>query len=298
VTPESAQRDTVPFADTFIVSHPAMVGPRRISAASHFPSRFFGPPHCQNGGGTLGKTTIPAGFREFDERQNVKTLGNSPTGPPSCGGSPALNEQVEARQYVCQQGTRLSPAILPIRGIFGLAPLEFRVTMPSHPVNSEDAAVNAEDPMRDAVALAQRVELRGTANPDTIVAGFRSDGRLLMYFGEDPYYQFDAQGRLRRALVDGRLFRTQGSGLASLTRATSPDATVLLRHDLDSDELAKFLRAMLTQVGALRKGLATGALEIARQVPADAPIVERLVKCLEVILSAAGALAPAINRMR
>jgi hypothetical protein len=170
--------------------------------------------------------------------------------------------------------------------------------MPSHPANSEDAVVNTEDPMRDAVALTERVELRGTANGDTIVAGFRGDGRLLVYFGEDPYYQFDAQGRLRRALVDGRLFRTQGTGMVSLTRATRSDATVLLRHDLDPDELAQFLRAMLTQVGALREGLATGAWKIVRQVPADVPIVERLVKSLEVISRAAGALAPAINRMR
>jgi hypothetical protein len=171
-------------------------------------------------------------------------------------------------------------------------------TMRSQPANSEDAAVNSEDPMRDAVALTERVELRGTASPDAIVAGFHRDGRLSLYLGEEPYYQFDARGRLRRALVDGRLFRTQGTGLAALTRAPSVEAALLVRHDLNPDELGQFLRAMLAQVGALRDALATGALEVVRQVPSDAAIVERLVQSLEAILSAAGALAPAINRMR
>jgi hypothetical protein len=170
--------------------------------------------------------------------------------------------------------------------------------MPSQPANSEDVAINSEDPMRDAVALAERVELRGTESSEAIVAGFHRDGRLSLYLGEDPYYQFDPQGRLRRALVDRRLFRTQGTGLAALTRVPSADAAVLVRHDLDPAELAQFLQAMLTQVGALRESIATGALEVVRQVPSDAPIVERFVESLEAILSAAGALAPAINRMR
>jgi hypothetical protein len=170
--------------------------------------------------------------------------------------------------------------------------------MASQPVDSEDAAVNAEDPMRDAVALTERVEIRGNDVPDAILAGFHRDGRLSLYFGEDPYYQFDARGGLRRAMVEGRLFRTQGTGLAALTRAPSAEAALLVRHDLDPNELGEFLRVMRTWVGALREGLTTGALEVVRQIPADAPIVERLIESLEVIMSAESALAPAINRMR
>ncbi|HET6328810.1 MAG TPA: hypothetical protein VFG04_29265 [Planctomycetaceae bacterium] len=170
--------------------------------------------------------------------------------------------------------------------------------MPSQPANSEDAAVKPEDPMRDAVALTERVELRGNGDSDLIVAGFHRDGRLSLYFGEDPYYQFDSQGGLRRALVGDRLFRTQGTRLAALTRVPTAGALVLARRDLDREELGVFVRAMLAQVGELREGLVAGALEAVRQVPSEAPIVERLAESLTLILSAAGALAPAINRMR
>lgn len=170
--------------------------------------------------------------------------------------------------------------------------------MPSQPANSKDAVADSENPMRDAVALTERIELRGNGYRNAIIAGFHRDGRLSLYFGEDPYYQFDPSGRLRRALVGGRLFRTQGTALAVLTRAASEEAALLVRHDLEPDELGQFLRVMLALVGELRAGLVAGVFEVVRQIPADAAIVERLVESFAVILSAEGALAPAINRMR
>jgi hypothetical protein len=170
--------------------------------------------------------------------------------------------------------------------------------MPINPANPQDRSANSEDPMRELVALAERVELRSPGRAGTIVAGFRRDRRLSVYFGDDPYYQFDLDGRLRRAFVDGRLFRTQGNGLAALTRATTADATLLLRRDLNPRELEAFLRGMLEQVGSLREALAGGSLEVVRQVPEGSVITGRLVGSLDAIMTAAGELAPAINRIR
>jgi hypothetical protein len=164
--------------------------------------------------------------------------------------------------------------------------------------NSANRDANSEDPMRDAVALTERVELRSPGCLQTIVAGFRRDNLLTVYWGEDPYYQFDDQGRLRRAVVDGRLFRTQGSGLAQLTREYEPEAAVLLRHDLDPAELAEFRQAMLARVRELHEALAVGHLQPVRQVPPERPVIERLVTGLETVLHAAGELAPAINQTR
>ncbi len=152
--------------------------------------------------------------------------------------------------------------------------------------------------MREAVALTERVELLSPADSPTIVAGFRPNGFLTVYWGDDPYYQFDDQGRLRRAVVDGRLFRTQGGGLAQLTREDEPDAAVLLRHDLDPAELADFRQAMLSRVRELHETLASGHVQIIRQVPPEGPVIERLVSGLETVLHGAGELAPAINQTR
>jgi hypothetical protein len=159
-------------------------------------------------------------------------------------------------------------------------------------------AVTPEDRMQDAVALVERIELRGRAITPTIEAGFRSDGRLSLFFGDDPYYQFDPEGRLRRAFVDGQIFLTTGSGLKSLTRGRGTKATILVRHDLASTEAEQFLRTMLDHVGRLRQAIASGDLHTERQVPAKGPIVQRLCRSLEAIVSANGALAPPINRTR
>jgi hypothetical protein len=156
----------------------------------------------------------------------------------------------------------------------------------------------SEDLMRELVALSERVELQGPAVADRIVAGFRRDGRLSIYFGEDCCYQFDPEGRLRRALIDGRLYRTQGNGLAALSRGRNADETVLIRHDLDSAELEQFVGQMVERLRALHDAVSSRSVQVTRQVPTDASVVERLVRSLEVVLSAAGELAPAINRMR
>jgi hypothetical protein len=66
-----------------------------------------------------------------------------------------------------------------------------------------------EDLMAEATALRRRVQLQVPGEALSIIAGFRDEGRVSIYFGPDPVYHFDEQGRLRRAFVAGRLYRTQ-----------------------------------------------------------------------------------------
>lgn len=112
-----------------------------------------------------------------------------------------------------------------------------------------------EDLIRDAVAYADRIEwlVPGEAMP--VFAGLRNDGCFAVYFGPDPVYHFDSEGRLRRAFVDGLLYRTQGSTLASLDRQRMADETVLERSDLKADDLASFLDSMAERLAALIKSL-------------------------------------------
>jgi hypothetical protein len=170
--------------------------------------------------------------------------------------------------------------------------------MRTNRTKSEDGIPDSEDRMRELVALTERIELRAPHRPETTVAGFRQNESLSLYFGHDPFYQFDEHGRLRRALVGRRLFRTEGTGLAALTRVQGAAGTVLVRHDLDPTEFEQFRTQMLNRIGLLRDALAEGELEVVRQVPTDSPVAERLLKGLDSVLGAAGALAPAMNRTR
>jgi hypothetical protein len=161
----------------------------------------------------------------------------------------------------------------------------------------EDPTVAAEDPMREAVALTERIEFAWPRGP-IVVAGYRRNGFLSVYFGEEPYYQFDADARLRRARVGDRLFRSEGTGLAALTRVQEPAATLLVRHDLDPIELDEFRRVMLERIRELYDAIADAEIQILRQVPAESQIVDRLARSLDAVLSAVGELAPAINKVR
>jgi hypothetical protein len=153
------------------------------------------------------------------------------------------------------------------------------------------------DLLQEAVALVCRAELQLTGLSDPVVAGFRRDGCLSLYFGADPYYQFDAEGRLRRALVRDRLFRTQGSTLAQLERVRSAQATELLRQDLSGKSLEEFFQEMRAYVSRLREAIEQPGV-VVRQIPEDAAIVPRLVLCLDMVLREVGSLAPPLNQAR
>jgi len=150
-----------------------------------------------------------------------------------------------------------------------------------------------EDLMAEATALVRRAEFKATDGRIELVAGYRRDGSLSLYFGQDPVYQFDPIGRLKRAFVDGLLYRTQGSTLARLTRDRStPDRVGLLRHDLDGDELDSFQRSMIDRMVGLLEELDSGRLNQAAVVPESAEVSCELVSSLRVVLRTEEWLAP------
>ena len=110
-----------------------------------------------------------------------------------------------------------------------------------------------EDLMAEATALRRRVELQVPSETEHTIAGFRDDGRFSLYFGPDPVYHFDGEGGLRRAYLDGKLYRTQGTTLARLTRNRTEQATLLRRNDLSELELQEFLHAMRCRLQNLQE---------------------------------------------
>lgn len=160
-----------------------------------------------------------------------------------------------------------------------------------------------EDLMAEAVALVRRVELRLPGRDETVVAGFRANGWLSVYFGPHPMYQFDERGRLRRAFLDGLLYRTQGTTLAQLRRERTEVETTLLRRDLTESELAEFRSAMLRAVVSLREPLREPLLErqavLLRQTPVeDDRLLDDLAMGLDRVLKSPEFLAPSIPGKR
>ncbi len=151
-----------------------------------------------------------------------------------------------------------------------------------------------EDLMQEATGLVCRAEWRVSFQADVIVAGFKRNGSWSIYLGTDPVYQFDADGRLRRAFVGGDLWRTQGATLARLQRERTEFESRFRRHDLTDSELIEFLRELRQQLAVFLTALDCGEAALLRQVPGDADVTTELKTALRSVLSQDISLAPAI----
>lgn len=124
-----------------------------------------------------------------------------------------------------------------------------------------------EDLLAEATALVERAEFVIPIDADPVVVGFRKNGAASLYFGQDEAYHFDSAGRLRRAYLEGRLYKADGGRLASLSRNRLAGETQLTRHDLTDAETADFLGRLQRRLVALQAAVAAGTIRWLREVP-------------------------------
>jgi gamma-glutamylcyclotransferase (GGCT)/AIG2-like uncharacterized protein YtfP len=151
-----------------------------------------------------------------------------------------------------------------------------------------------EDLLRDATAFIRRAEWTISGPPSPLFAGIRRNGSLSLYFDQDPVYQFNAEGRLRRAFVGGKLYRTQGETLAELDRVRDARETQLRRRNLGEGELSEFRREMHRRLEELNRALVAGEARLMGCVPDGDRLGDELPGRIEVILIAEPWLAPPI----
>lgn len=180
-----------------------------------------------------------------------------------------------------------------------LNPKQLSLSRRPSAVPNSDMARNEsdrEDLIREATAMRNRIEWQIPGESEPVFAGIRSDGSLSVYFGQDPVYQFTPAGQLRRAYVEGFLYRTQGATLARLNRERSPDQTALVRRDLTSEELSQFLAKMDDQLRRLRQSIADGsAIQLRSVSEGEAADYQSLI---ESAINASPKLAPAMPTRR
>jgi hypothetical protein len=155
-----------------------------------------------------------------------------------------------------------------------------------------------EDLIREAVALTQRTEFDVPELAEHVVIGFRVTGACSIYLGADPVYQFDEQHRLRRAFVDGRLFRSQPPTLVELTRQRTDQHTTLLSRDLSAAECDDFLNRMRSRLTTLAHAIQSGSITVRGTVPADTDLLPAISNELQAILVADPWLSSGIRPRR
>ncbi len=153
-----------------------------------------------------------------------------------------------------------------------------------------------EDLIREAVALPDRVELFVVGFDQPITIGFRPNSAMSIFVGQDRVYQYDPDGRLRRAFVGGLLYRSHHETLAMLQRERTETQTVLLRTDLRDAELAAFRETMHRLLNLLHQKLTASEYEALRCVPESAEHISRILAALDTVRLADPWLSPAIRR--
>jgi len=149
-----------------------------------------------------------------------------------------------------------------------------------------------EDLFQEATACPIRGEM--ILNGCEVFVGFRRLGQPSFYFGADPVYQFDEQFRLRRAHRNGDLYRSEGTTLSRLRRNRSENASILVRQDLNVNELNKFRKEMEICFRDLHEGLSRGLAVAGRTTePADEFLL-RVKSASRQILERIDQLSPAI----
>ena len=107
------------------------------------------------------------------------------------------------------------------------------------------------------------------------MAGFRADGSASLFFADDPVYQFNTTGELRRAFVAGLSYKANGSQLAHggcQFRNSRGGRLQLEPGPFDAAAQSRLLAEMQTHLAALSAALARSEVKIAEQVPATAGV--------------------------
>lgn len=123
-----------------------------------------------------------------------------------------------------------------------------------------------EDLLAEAVNLPERIELEICGIDTPVTIGRNRLGFWSFYFGPEPVYRFDSQMQLRRAVRDGKLYRTQGTTLAELTRVRLDHETQLQRRDLTEANCENLLAEIRADLITVLSDLQSPSIKILREV--------------------------------
>jgi hypothetical protein len=135
-----------------------------------------------------------------------------------------------------------------------------------------------EDLLREAIALVERIELAaaGIADQENVVAGFRRDGGLSIYFGSDPAYHFNSLGELRRAFCGGLVIKAEQRRLVALDRRRQAGEVQLVSHPLADTEQTAFVAALTRQLNDFAQQCDANEWITIGRVPEDVDVLYRV----------------------
>jgi hypothetical protein len=122
-----------------------------------------------------------------------------------------------------------------------------------------------EDLMQEAVALADRIEFQIPENLESVIVGFRRNGAVSLYFGQDEVFQFNDRGQLRRAYLVGTMLKADDGRLVSLRRFRTQFESQLRSADLDELQTDQLKEHVRNKILGLRAAIANGTARVVRR---------------------------------
>ncbi|WP_182866798.1 hypothetical protein [Stieleria mannarensis] len=102
-----------------------------------------------------------------------------------------------------------------------------------------------EDLLRDGTAMTVRGRL--SVGDAEVVIGFRSRGQLSLYWNQDPVFQFDESGRLRRVFFDACRLKAQNGRLVRLRQPRPSEDPPVSRLQLVTEPVSDADQAAILQ---------------------------------------------------
>jgi hypothetical protein len=125
-----------------------------------------------------------------------------------------------------------------------------------------------EDLFAEARALVRRLELRWRDR--NVVIGVRGAGDWSVYLSPDCVAGFNREGCLRRAYMDGSLYRAEsGRRLTMLRRVREADRSVLLAAPLEEEATQALLAHWAAELRALSDDWSTARALVQRWSPEE-----------------------------
>jgi hypothetical protein len=133
-----------------------------------------------------------------------------------------------------------------------------------------------EDLLAEAKALVERVSLTIPGYDEPLLIGFRRDGSASFYLAAERVYQFTSAGQLRRAYVDGLIYKAQQRQLVALRRQRNQQTVELIRHVLDPAATADFMDLARLHLETVHHALAKNKFDVLGQVPENVDVLARI----------------------
>jgi hypothetical protein len=130
--------------------------------------------------------------------------------------------------------------------------------------------------MREASALVERVELTIPGEAENVIAGYRRNGALSLFFGSQPVYQFNTLGELRRGYVEDSLLKANAGALVSMVREEEATRTVLRSRPLSPAAQELLLKTAHDRLLSVSSHLTNGTFQLVAVVPDDVDVAQRL----------------------